>query len=161
MGCLLGVDHVPSVLTWSLSCCVRYHNISLGPGRFGWNCRWVIFWLILVIDGWGVICCPQVIFTGCYGWEVTIGSGNGLVPSGNKALLEPMLTEITDAIWGYYATVSYNRRFYKWYAIVLVSIILKSQKNHNWKELNDLSCKHISTGLIFLFLRHGTLRKGS
>ena len=31
--------------------------------------------------------------------EVNIGSGNGLVPSGNKPLPEPMLTQIYVAIW--------------------------------------------------------------
>ena len=30
---------------------------------------------------------------------VNIGSGNGLVLSGNKPLPEPMLTQIFDAIW--------------------------------------------------------------
>ena len=29
-----------------------------------------------------------------YQWEVNIGSGNGLVPSGNKPLHEPLLTQI-------------------------------------------------------------------
>ena len=29
-----------------------------------------------------------------YWWKVNIGSGNGLVPSGNKPLPEPMLTQI-------------------------------------------------------------------
>ena len=28
-----------------------------------------------------------------------IGSGNGLVPSGNKPLPEPVLTKISNAIW--------------------------------------------------------------
>ena len=32
-------------------------------------------------------------------WLVNIGSGNGLVPSGNKPLPEPMLTKYNDAIW--------------------------------------------------------------
>ena len=31
--------------------------------------------------------------------QVNIGSGNGLVPSGNKPLPEPMLTQIAVAIW--------------------------------------------------------------
>ena len=30
--------------------------------------------------------------------KVNIGSGNGLVPSGNKSLPEPVLTQISDAI---------------------------------------------------------------
>ena len=31
--------------------------------------------------------------------KVNIGSGNGLVPSGNKPLPEPMLTQISVDIW--------------------------------------------------------------
>ena len=31
--------------------------------------------------------------------SVNIGSGNGLVPSGNKPLPEPMLNQISVAIW--------------------------------------------------------------
>ena len=31
--------------------------------------------------------------------KVDIGSGNGLVPSGNKPLPEPVLTKISNAIW--------------------------------------------------------------
>ena len=31
--------------------------------------------------------------------KVNIGSGNGLVPSGNKRLPEPVLTKISNAIW--------------------------------------------------------------
>ena len=30
-----------------------------------------------------------------------IGSGNGLAPSGNKRIPEPMLDKFYDAIWGY------------------------------------------------------------
>ena len=43
---------------------------------------------------------PWMNFTGLY-WYVNIGSGNGLVPSGNKPLLvpAPMLTKIPDTIW--------------------------------------------------------------
>ena len=32
-------------------------------------------------------------------WYVNIGSGKGLVPSGNKPLTGPMLTRIFVAIW--------------------------------------------------------------
>ena len=35
----------------------------------------------------------QVIFTGSHWWQVNIGSGNGLLPPGNKPLYEPVLTE--------------------------------------------------------------------
>ena len=46
--------------------------------------------LILVIDDWcdGILWnCHQMNVTGSYWWSVNIGSGNGLVPSGNKPLL--------------------------------------------------------------------------
>ena len=36
---------------------------------------------------------------------VNNGSGNGLVPSSNKPLHEPMLTQISGAIWRHYATM--------------------------------------------------------
>ena len=42
---------------------------------------------------------PLINVTGLYWWWVNIGSGNGLVPSGNKPLPEPMLTQISVAIW--------------------------------------------------------------
>ena len=67
---------------------------SLAPGKFEWNFRYVIFKWILVIAGWSISCEIALIrmsleFTV---WSVNIGSGNGLVPSGNKPLPEPMLT---------------------------------------------------------------------
>ena len=43
--------------------------------------------------------CPQMNVNGPYWWWVNIGSGHGLVPSGNKPLPEPMLTQIYVAIW--------------------------------------------------------------
>ena len=43
--------------------------------------------------------CPLMNFTGLHWWSVNIGSGNGLVPSGNKPLPGPMLTQISVAIW--------------------------------------------------------------
>ena len=50
------------------------------------------------------VCCvmdvvSQMNVAGPYWWEVNIGSGNGLVPSGNKPLPEPMLTQIYVATW--------------------------------------------------------------
>ena len=61
----------------------------------------VIFKWILVIDGlthllWN---CPNMNVIGLDWWSVDIGSGNGLVPSGNKPLPESMLTQISVAIW--------------------------------------------------------------
>ena len=37
---------------------------------------------------------PHMNVTGLHWWSVNIGSGNGLVPSGNKPLPEPMLSRI-------------------------------------------------------------------
>ena len=37
--------------------------------------------------------CPNMKVTGLHWWSVNVGSGNGLVPSGNKPLPEPMLTQ--------------------------------------------------------------------
>ena len=43
--------------------------------------------------------CPTIKASESHWWLVNIGSGNGLVPSGNKPLPEPMLTPIYVAIW--------------------------------------------------------------
>ena len=74
---------------------------SLAPGRFEYNFIYVIFrtdfndwWLRHLL--WN---CPHMIVTGLHWWSVNIGSVNGLVPSGNKPLPEPMLTQISVAIW--------------------------------------------------------------
>ena len=42
---------------------------------------------------------PHVNATRPHWWLVKIGSGNDYVPSGNKPLPEPMLTQIYFAIW--------------------------------------------------------------
>ena len=42
---------------------------------------------------------PNMNVTGLHWLSVNIGLGNGLVPSGNKPLPEPMLTQISVAIW--------------------------------------------------------------
>ena len=49
--------------------------------------------------------CPQKYATGPHWWWVNIGAGNGLVPSGNKSLLEPTLTQTYVAIWHHWATL--------------------------------------------------------
>ena len=68
---------------------------SLAPGKFEWNFRYVSFKQILVIDGWDISCAIALIsnVTGFHWGSVNIGSGNGLVPSGNKPLPEPILTQ--------------------------------------------------------------------
>ena len=40
--------------------------------------------------------------TRLYWWQVNIGPGDGLVPSGNKPLPEQMVTQISVAIWCHY-----------------------------------------------------------
>ena len=74
---------------------------SLAPGRFEWKFRYVIFKQILLIDGWGIYCEIALVWMslGFHWWAVNNGSDNGLVPSGNKSLPEPMLTQIFVAIW--------------------------------------------------------------
>ena len=76
--------------------CKIYFN-SLAPGKFEWNFRYVIFqmdfsdWRLRHLL-WN---CPNIHVTGLHWWSVNVGSGNGLVPSGNKPLPEPMLTQIS------------------------------------------------------------------
>ena len=75
----------------------RYGDVfnSLAPGKFEWS-----FWCNFQIDfsdGWLrhlLWNCPNMTVTGCHWWSVNIGTGSGLVPSGNKPLPEPMLTQI-------------------------------------------------------------------
>ena len=43
--------------------------------------------------------CPHVIVAGLQWWWVNTGSGNGLVPSGNKLLPEQMLIQLYVTIW--------------------------------------------------------------
>ena len=73
------------------------NHFVLAPGKFERNFSYVTFKQILVIDGWGIACEIALIlmsldFTDDQLTLVHIGSGNGLVPSGNKPLPEPMLT---------------------------------------------------------------------
>ena len=82
---------------------------SLAPGRSWCDFENVIFNLALVIG----------IFKSSYDnvlkWmpqnlTVNIGSGNGLVPSGNKPLPEPMLTQSLVALWRHYAPMLMYRQ---------------------------------------------------
>ena len=71
---------------------------SLAPGIFEWYFRYVIFKQILVIEGWGISWEIAQIWMSL-DFIVNIGSGNGLVPSGNKPLPDPMLTPFLVALW--------------------------------------------------------------
>ena len=83
----------------------NYITNSLATGKFEWNFKYVIFKRLLEIDGWGISCEIALIHV----WmsldftddQSTFGSGNGLVPPGNKPLPKPMLTQICVAIWSH------------------------------------------------------------
>ena len=71
------------------------------PGRFEnnskkWNFQTQFFNWYFEQFPWN---CSQKTPTEPLWWLVNIGSGNGLVPSGNKPLPEPMLTQIYVARW--------------------------------------------------------------
>ena len=67
---------------------------SLFPGTFGCDfLSWFTDWYHQII--WTQ--CPQMNTTETNWWWVNIGSGNGLVPSCNKPLPEPVLTQFIDA----------------------------------------------------------------
>ena len=77
---------------------------SLAPGGFDYskfqthfNDKYLKYFL------WN---CYQVNATTLHWSLVNIGAGNGLVPSGNNPLPEPMLTQIYVAIWHQQATMS-------------------------------------------------------
>ena len=61
---------------------------------------------------------PEVNATIADWWLVNIVSGNGLVPSGNKPLPVPMLTQIYVAISCYLATMSSNQFTVQWLNIL-------------------------------------------
>ena len=83
--------------------------ISLAPGRFACNFREIIFKLIWVVDGWGISCETALTWLSLdlIDNKSNIGSGNGLVPSGNKPLTEPML-KFYITIWRNSATMCHQ-----------------------------------------------------
>ena len=75
---------------------------SLAPGRCECNIKLAIFKLKSRIDFLSIFC--EIALRRMHWFN--IGSGNGLLPSGNKPLTEPVLTQIYGAIWLHYATTS-------------------------------------------------------
>ena len=65
---------------------------KLGPRKDSRNLEFVSFKLISRLDALWI--CPQVNATRQNWWFVNIGSGNGLVPSGNKPLPETTSTKL-------------------------------------------------------------------
>ena len=49
--------------------------------------------------------CPQVYATKHFWWWVNTGSNNGLMPSDNKPLPEPTLTQVCISLWRHEATI--------------------------------------------------------
>ena len=72
--------------------------------------------------------CPLVNTTSPHWWLVNIGSGNGLVPSGNKPLPEPMLIQI-------FSLIQHPSIFYS--VNILISIMaLRYTDIHNCHSVN-------------------------
>ena len=61
------------------------------------------FKLILIVDGWGSSgeIAYRLLSLDLAGWDVDFGSGDG-----NKPSAEPMLAQVSNAIWRHQATVS-------------------------------------------------------
>ena len=84
-----------------------FNSLALG----GCNLELAILKIISRIDSLSL--CPVVNGTIPHRWLISIGSGNGLVPSGNKSLPESMLTQTSlldmyVAIWCHQATMSWR-----------------------------------------------------
>ena len=73
---------------------------SLAPEKFQWKLvrrsitsfqgNFIDWWVMFLLGN-----CSHMNVTGLNWWSINIASGNGLVPSGNKTLPEPMLTQIS------------------------------------------------------------------
>ena len=98
------------VSDWTLNVCVWFNAVlpeaerylckfdSLAPGRCGFNHNSHFTDSQHEHFLWN---CPPLNVIRPYWWLVTIGSGSILMPAGNKSLPEPLLTQISIAIWSY------------------------------------------------------------
>ena len=68
---------------------------------------------------------------GPYCWEANIGSGNGLVPSGNKPIPEPMLNNIYVTIWCQQATMCWTWRSLKYVTVFIIELFPYSTLSHH------------------------------
>ena len=97
-------EHNSSIhLFWSLFCMavLVVKSLIIGPWSiwmkcFTCNCQtdFSDWWFRHLL--WN---CLNMNVTGLHWWSVNIGSGNGLVPSGNKPLPEPRSTQFSVAMW--------------------------------------------------------------
>ena len=105
---------------------------SLAPGKFelkfyisNFQMDFSDWWLRHLL--WN---CPNMNVTGLHWWSVNIGWGNGWVPSGNKPLPEPMLTQaFTRPQWVKLTNLPYI-------IVDLLSVELKKYDFYNqiWKS---------------------------
>ena len=92
---------IPGKAIWR----IEPNHIFLALGECGFNLQLIIFSLIWRIVVSSISCGLWLPSAECHKTSLmNIGSGNGLVPSGNKPLPEPMLTNIYFAIWRHYTT---------------------------------------------------------
>ena len=105
---------------------------SFVPRRSGFNCKTAIFKLVLLNQSFWLI--PHMNVTRPYWWKFKTGSGDGLVPSGNKPLPGQMLTQIYVAIWGHWGTMSWclkaSHNFISNWAVCSKAYPAKQQRNH-------------------------------
>ena len=101
LGCSSAAEYLSQLVLPKLS-------NSLAPGRCCCNRKLINFKVISSIDLEHILCnYLQVNATRPHLWLVKLGSDNGLVPSGNKPLPEPMLTQFFVAIWYHQTTMSW------------------------------------------------------
>ena len=90
---------------------------------------------------------------GAHWWRVSIGSGNGLVPSGNKPLPETMLTKFYEAMWCHKTTM---KSMFKVcgltlttsvYCIEIWELIILNLHNKSRKRLSTLDKSFIANFL--------------
>ena len=89
--------------------------------------------------------CPNMNVTGLHWWSVSIGSGNGLVPSGNKPLPEPMLTQICRHM----ASLGLNELISKY--DLYKHIGNSSRQSFSW--LMYITSQKLCTQFVICFLR--------
>ena len=99
------VTHASGVQGTIMTCGYRITTRVKYGWRAGGHMPWwclirktvtIAAWMYLFMDNKNMIKkkkkYPQINVTGPYWWEVNIGSGNGLVSSGNKPLPEPFMS---------------------------------------------------------------------
>ena len=101
------VRYYPMENQWNYRCFhprkISFNSLALG--KFEWNFRHAIFKQILVIAGWGISCDIAIIWMSLGFADDQSTLVQGLVPSGNKPLPEPLLTQISVNIWHHKVTM--------------------------------------------------------